>query len=141
LAGYDYAGDWPVHLTMCAATGSPFADADVATMVCRVLEETTTGSGYRLYGYCLMPDHLHVLVSPGETRMDIAAFLRRFKSFTTRVVQRRGRVRLWQRSAHDRVLRPAEDPMTVATYIANNPVRAGLVACWEAWPYARVFCE
>ena len=29
LAGYDYAGDWPVHLTMCAATGSPFADADV----------------------------------------------------------------------------------------------------------------
>lgn len=142
LAGYDYAVDRPVHLTICAFEGSPFAMDWVAEMVCAAVEQASALCGYQLYAYCLMPDHLHLLVSPGDSETAVDVFLRRLKSFTTREYQRRTpAARLWQTSAFDRVLRPSEDVLGVATYIANNPVRRGLVQCWHDWRYVKVLCE
>jgi REP element-mobilizing transposase RayT len=137
-----YAADIPLHLTICAESDHPFADQRVAEMVCTALERTTAALGYRLYAYCLMPNHLHVLVSPHDSETQVADFLRRFKSFTTRQYQKAtGIARLWQYSARDRLLRPSEDSIVVAAYIANNPVRRGLVEVWNAWPYTKVLIE
>lgn len=142
LPGFDYAVDRPVHLTVCALEGGPFTEPAAATMVCKVLERSADLSGHRLYAYCLMPDHLHVLVSPAESGRPVGGFLRRFKSFSTREYQcTAGVARLWQTTAHDRVVRKSEDVAWLAEYIANNPVRAGLVECWTEWPYSRVFVE
>jgi REP element-mobilizing transposase RayT len=106
------------------------------------MERTCDALEYELYAYCLMPDHLHALVSPADSETPVATLLRRFKSFTTRVFQKRtGIARLWQLSARDRLLRPAEDPVSLAAYIANNPVRRGLVQVWTDWPYTRVYVE
>jgi REP element-mobilizing transposase RayT len=141
LDRHDYASDEPVHLTLCVVAGSPFMDRELAAVVCNALEEVSRRLGYTLYGYCLMPDHLHVVVSPSESETAIGVFLQRFKSFTTRMWQKKsGTPRLWQTSAYDRVLRSSEDPWAVAGYIADNPVRAGLVKKWTDWPWARVYC-
>ena len=140
LAGHDYAADRPIHLTLCARSGRPFDDGQIAAMVCASVQKSAEMSGYLLFAYCLMPDHLHVLVSPGDSRKPVAQFLHRLKSFTTHECRRmRGTERLWQTTAHDRVLRDSDDVMTVATYVANNPVRAGLAQGWSDWPYSRVF--
>lgn len=137
-----YATDTPIHLTICAADGQPFADRELATQTCTALERTCASLEYRLYAYCLMPDHMHALVSPADSETPVATLLRRFKSFTTRAFQKRsGLPRLWQLSARDRLARPAEDPVVLATYIANNPVRRGLVQVWTDWPYTRVYVE
>ena len=112
----------------------------MAAMVCASIEKSAQMTGYLLFAYARMPDHLHVLVSPGDSQNPVAQCLHRFKSFTTHEYRKmRGAERLWQTTAHDRVLRDTDDVMTVATYVANNPVRAGLVQCWSDWPYARVF--
>lgn len=140
LPGHDYAVDQPVHLTMCAFSGRPFLDPNVAAMVCASVEKSTQLSNFLLFAYCLMPDHLHMLVSPGNSETPVSHFLHRFKSFTTHEYRTMAqRERLWQTTAYDRVLRGTDDVMTVATYVANNPVRAGLVQCWTEWPYSRVF--
>jgi len=140
LADDVYASDVPIHLTICAASGRPFAAAGTARMVCASLERTCETLQYDLLAYCLMPDHLHVLLSPADSETPIAVFLRRFKSFTTREHQKIcGQPRLWQFSARDRVIRPAEDVMRLATYIAKNPVMHELVDCWSNWPYTKVF--
>ncbi len=43
---------------------------------------------------------------------------------------------LWQDGYFERTLRRDEDVTSVAVYIANNPVRAGLVERAEDWPHS-----
>ncbi len=138
----DYAGEIDVHLTICAVGGSPFANEGTARLVCESVEYYARKLSFRLYGYCLMPDHLHVLLSPSQSCVPISGWLREFKSYTTRKHQlRTGETELWQRSAHDHVCRDGETAESVLTYIVNNPVRAGLAERWRDWPWARVFIE
>jgi REP element-mobilizing transposase RayT len=44
--------------------------------------------------------------------------------------------RLWQRYGYEHVLRDDEAPVSVARYILENPVRAGLVAAVQDYPYS-----
>jgi REP element-mobilizing transposase RayT len=142
LADFDYASDAPIHLTLCADRGSPFADARLAAVVCDSVERCCKLCGYALFGVCLMPDHLHVLLSPGESGIAVRDWLRRFKSFTTNeFVRGGGDSPLWQRSASDHVCRKEETAEQVLAYIIDNPVRAGLVGCWQDWPWTRVLIK
>jgi REP element-mobilizing transposase RayT len=76
-----------------------------------------------------MPDHLHALVSfPQEECMGI--LIARFKEITAK---RTGIT--WQRDFFDHRLRTEESFEEKAHYIRQNPVRAGLTADSEAWPW------
>jgi REP element-mobilizing transposase RayT len=136
----DYSGNVDVHLTVCATRTNAFVAVENARLVCENVEFYCTKLEFQLYGYCLMPDHLHVLLSPAESRVPVGTWLRQFKSFTTRQHQlRTGEADFWQRSAHDHVCRTEKTAENVLTYIVNNPVRAGLVDCWQDWPWTKVF--
>jgi REP element-mobilizing transposase RayT/mono/diheme cytochrome c family protein len=78
---------------------------------------------------CLMPDHLHALISfPYERPMkQIMADWKRFLSTQLEIE--------WQREFFDHRLRKEESYREKADYILANPVRAGLVAESEQWPY------
>jgi REP element-mobilizing transposase RayT len=86
----DYAGEIDVHLTLWAGRGEPFRDKQLAAMVCGNVEMYWKRLACRLYGYCLMPDHLHVLLSPADSGTPIAKWLDLFKSFTTHQFMRTG---------------------------------------------------
>lgn len=138
----DYAGDVDVHLTLAADRDKPFADDRVAQMICQNIQFYCDRLAYRLYGYCLMPDHLHVLLSPAESGVETAKWLDSFKSYTTHQWMKLGhKPPLWQRSAHDHVCRDGETVEGVLRYIVENPVRAGLVQQWKDWPWTRAFVE
>jgi putative transposase len=88
-----------------------------------------------LFAYCLMPDHLHLLVTP-EGGADLSIVLGQYESFVTRSAWGHGIVgTLWHRSFYDHILRKQEAATDVVAYILNNPVRAGLVEQWEDWPW------
>lgn len=141
-ADFDYASPVDIHLVLCALCGRPFASPSHAAVVSDSIMRSCELCGYRLYGFCLMPDHLHVLLNPTDSGVRIADWLRRFKSYTTNTLARAGGpARLWQRSAYDHVCRSEETAENVLRYIIENPVRAGLVENWEAWPWTRVFIE
>jgi putative transposase len=136
----DYAGDIDVHLIVCADDGKPFEDDAVAAIACENVEFYSRKLGYRLYGYCLMPDHLHFLLSPGKSKTEIGEWLRQFKSYTTnRYTRTTGRPVLWQRSAYDHVCREEETAEKVLAYIVQNPVRSKLVENWQDWRWTKVF--
>jgi REP element-mobilizing transposase RayT len=138
----DYAGDVGIHLTICAVAGEPFRTEAVAHLVADSVETCSRLLDYRLYGYCLMPDHLHVLLSPARSGVAMAEWLRRFKGFTSKEYGKLGgKPPLWQRSAYDHVCREGETAERVLAYIADNPVRAKLVENWRDWPWTRVFIE
>lgn len=89
-----------------------------------VLTQTAKERATELYSWCLMPDHVHLLIQDP----DAVEFVRLFKGRSTPQARRikPGR-RLWQRSFFDHGLRREESVETVAKYIFENPARAGLV--------------
>jgi putative transposase len=81
----------------------------------------------------LMPDHLHVIVSPLDAR-DIK--LGNFSAAVKRWI--RGELKPawnWQPSCFDRLLRSDESLHEKWLYVQDNPVRAGFVHRAADWPY------
>jgi REP element-mobilizing transposase RayT len=44
----------------------------------------------------------------------------------------------WHHESYDHVVRNQEEYERIAWYIANNPVKAGLVENWEDWKFTFV---
>jgi REP element-mobilizing transposase RayT len=100
----------------------------------RLLEACLVES-FDLLAYTVMPDHIHMLVHGLRSDSNALRLVKRFKQTTSyHFVQRTGEKHLWQQSFYDHVLRPGEDPVAIAQYIVDNPVRAELAARFEDWP-------
>jgi len=85
-----------------------FVDQDLAQDVVVLLRERCAVMGAALYAYCLMPDHLHLLLQVVDG--SLVDVVRDFKSRSTRVWWRHnGTGPLWQRSFHDRSVRTSRD--------------------------------
>jgi len=138
LPGFDYAtADHAYFVTICTAErASSFTDPRLATMVVDALLWRRQ-HGIGLHAYCVMPDHLHLLLTLGSSGLSLSALLRAFKSYTTRLSWGLGyQGQLWQARFHDHILRQAEDGRAIGVYILANPVRAGLVDDPEAYPWS-----
>jgi len=94
------------------------------------------GKGYDLRCYCLMPNHVHLVVRILEEALPLVKTLQRLKSYTaTQANKLLGQTgAFWQAESYDHVVRKGELESVVA-YVLENPVKAGLVEVWERWPY------
>ncbi len=84
----------------------------------------------------LMPDHMHVIVSPSHDReAKLGNFSGAIKRWIRQSLDASWR---WQRGSFDRLLRSDESLHEKWLYLEENPVRAGLVTRWEDWPFRYV---
>jgi putative transposase len=92
--------------------------------------------GVSLYAYCVMPDHVHILMRLETGSQPLGTIIATFKKRLVRIWHDVGnRGELWQRRFYDRVLRAEEDPSDVVDYIIHNPVRSNMVDQFEDYPY------
>jgi putative transposase len=95
------------------------------------------GRAYRLICYCIMPNHVHLLVYLPPSAPPMATTLQRLKSFSAlhanRLLNRTGQ--FWQRESYDHLVRSAQEMQNVVAYIVENPVKSGLIDDWQQWPY------
>lgn len=84
--------------------------------------------------YCFMPDHLHLLLEAKEGA-NLIRFMKTFKQTSAYHYRRTFHQPLWQKGYYDHILRKEEDVRGVARYIFENPVRAGLVASPDDYPF------
>jgi REP element-mobilizing transposase RayT len=82
-----------------------------------------------------MPDHLHLLVTGEQANSDCRGFIARSKQFSGYYYQKQFGHRLWQRYGYEHVLRTEEGTLSVARYILENPLRAGLVRDVRQYPF------
>lgn len=115
-------------VTIATAGRKPlFLDIEFGKKCVRVLEELHEMRGNPVYAYCLMPDHVHLLLGSTQSS-SVVAFVGAWKSLCFHVSRKMGEANpLWQRSFFDHALRRNEDEIRTARYILANPVRAGLV--------------
>ena len=113
-----------------------FGDERLATIAVEVLRQQAERTAVSVYGYCVMPDHVHLVVGPSAT-CDIITFVAGYKSVTQREAWKHGVVgTFWQTSFWDRFVRAEEQVERVVEYVLHNPVRRGLVAEWEEYPFS-----
>ena len=75
-----------------------------------------------------MPDHLHVLLTPGdETTIEKAMQMIKGGSAHRIGIERPQTFPIWHRGFHDRWIRDAEQFWKAKSYIEQNPVKAKLV--------------
>ncbi len=95
------------------------------------------GERYRLIAWCIMPNHVHVLLETWE-RWPLAGVIQSWKSFTAHeannLLGRTGR--FWFREYYDRAIRDPQHLRATIEYIEGNPVKAGLVESKEAWRWS-----
>ena len=95
----------------------------------------------RIYGYVLMPEHIHLLVSEPE-RGTLARALQSLKSASARVVRHKSGAadgsspRFWQTRYYGRYMRNHEEFVEKLRYIHRNPVKLGLCESPEQWPWS-----
>ena len=98
------------------------------------------GDRYRLFAWCIMPNHVHVIVEPsaGHTLDRIVHSWKSYSAHRANEVLGRHGV-FWHRDYFDRFMRDEGHLSRMIDYIENNPVKARLAAePWEwNWSSAR----
>ena len=83
---------------------------------------------FRLYSYCIMPDHMHMIIQALSKQYDISTIMKEIKGTFGReyniLIRKRGDI--WQRKFYDSVVRNERDIITKINYILENPVRKNM---------------
>ncbi|MFD2569738.1 transposase [Spirosoma soli] len=97
------------------------------------------GEDYDLHAYCLMSNHVHLLVTIRHEHRPFHATIKSLKGYSARkineLLDRTGQP-FWHPESYDHVVRSQEEFKRIVAYILNNPVKAGLVEAWEDWPHS-----
>ena len=127
----------PHHVTQRGNRRLPtfFSDADYRLYL-RLLRHACGESGTAVWAWCLMPNHVHLVLVPAREDGLRAALAPTHRLYTAEINRREGwRGHLWQG-------RFASFPMEEAhlhaclRYVELNPVRAGLVDRPESWRWS-----
>jgi REP element-mobilizing transposase RayT len=102
---------------------------EVADLVVTALHEGERKlQRYQLHAYVVMPNHVHLLVTP---RVVAKRWLAPLKGFTAwranELLDSRGRA-FWQAESYDHLVRSEAAFDRIRAYIEENPVKAGLVS-------------
>jgi len=112
-----------------------FGDEDYQAYV-DLLRVHCLAHGVLIWGWCLMPNHAHLIVVPATEAGLRLAIGKTHRHYTRRVnFRERWRGHLWQGRFSSC---PMDDDYLVAAarYVDLNPVRAKLVVEPEAWPWS-----
>jgi putative transposase len=86
--------------------------------------------------YVVMPDHIHLFCAPADfPPKPLTQWVNYWKSHCARHCKEQEDARIWQRHFWDTQLRRGDNYDEKWEYVVQNPVRAGLVARAEDWPY------
>jgi putative transposase len=83
---------------------------------------------YQLHEFVVMPNHFHLLITPGEST-SLEKAVQMVKGGSSHEIHKLGRnhLAIWQVGFHDWTIRDREDYQSKVGYIHMNPVRACLV--------------
>jgi REP element-mobilizing transposase RayT len=89
---------------------------------------------YRLHSFVVMPNHVHILVTPRVA----TKWLGPLKGYTAHEANRILGVsgHFWQDESYDHLARSGAEFERVRKYIQNNPVTAGLAAAAKDFPWS-----
>lgn len=111
---------------------------------------------FRLDAYCVLSNHVHAVFAPFLSAEELRAvpsseglrfisknppldaIMKSLKGDTAfkanRLLGRSGT--FWEQESYDHVVRDEAEFERIVKYVLDNPVKAGLVQDWQAWPWS-----
>ncbi|MEN6584017.1 MAG: transposase, partial [Armatimonadota bacterium] len=116
---------------------SPCLDNNAIPVLYDEWEKARQALGVRVLAYCVMPDHVHIVIW-NELGENACKFLHRTIAQTSRRLKPGGG--LWKERPRVILVYSRRVLNIKVDYVHNNPVRRGLVASPELWPHSS-FCQ
>lgn len=131
-------------LTLTLADRSASLLVDEIEALRAAINSTKDRYPFHIDAICVLPDHLHVLMTLPEGDSDFSRRIQQIKSrFTASLARRkllqpdtRGEYSLWQKRFWEHTIRDERDFRVHADYILFNPVKHGHVAHVADWPHS-----
>jgi len=95
---------------------------------------------YQLHSYVVMPNHVHLLITPAREVCKVMQSLKRFTAREGNKILGLTGKPFWQDESFDRLVRDSKEFEKITDYIEMNPVTAGLAGSPEefrwssSWP-------
>lgn len=143
LVDYDYRNtDAAYFITICTYNKKAyFNNKEIAEYIeqeidyrSRVAHEVT------MFAYCIMPDHVHLLFKLNEEYgKSLPNWVAAFKKYNSRILSMEFDIKpLWQANYYEHIVRKDESLVSIAEYIANNPVRKNIVPEWQQYQFSKI---
>jgi putative transposase len=130
-----YQGEVSVAFTLCVQDRQNiFLNSSIIAQFADILKSLVDRSPCIIPVYCFMPDHQHLIVTGTSLQADVLNFIKMYKQKTGYWLSRNLSAK-WQKDFYDHVIRKEENLISIARYILDNPVRKGLVAHWDDYPF------
>ena len=131
--------DFPHHVTQRGNRRQRtfFKSADYR-LYTEIVAESKSQAEATILAYCLMPNHVHFVIVPSRAEGLATLFRDAHRRYTRFINDREGwRGHLWQERFHSVVMDEIH-LVAAVRYVELNPVRAGLCATPEDWPWSSV---
>jgi putative transposase len=109
----------------------------MSLLILDVLTDQRLKNRFKLHEYVVMPDHLHLIITPAYEHSieKCGQFVK--GNFSIRAGRELGfKGEIWQEGFKHHRIMDARDYENHRLYIWNNPVKASLVKRPEDWPYS-----
>jgi len=134
LKRYQTEGDFH-FITFSCYRRLPYLNTDAARIVMETtLETLRQRHGFYLFGYVLMPEHVHLLLSEPK-RQPLSRTMNVLKTEISKKLKG-GRKQFWQRRYHDFNVLTHRKFVEKLRYMHRNPVKREWVASPEEWPWS-----
>jgi putative transposase len=104
-----------------------------AELLLRILHDNRQKDRFQLHAFVIMPDHIHLLLTPAEN-VSIEKAMQYIKGGFS--FQLKGPFDVWERSFKEHRIKDKQDYTHHLHYIEQNPVRANLSPTPEQFPYS-----
>jgi len=120
-----------------AATGPRWLhEPRIARCVAAAIRRGAKLGQYVLHAYVVMPNHVHILLEPLASLRKITLGIKGASAREANRALRRTDKAFWQDESFDHWVRNGAQFERIRGYIEQNPVKAGLVAPAEDWPWS-----
>jgi putative transposase len=133
---FDYHGKHRYMLTLSTFHDRPvFTDEQRVRVVLDVLRDASMATAFEVYAYVFVPGQLVMMVRGENETSDLKAFLSGFRTAASAALNTQLGHPLWRRTYQERVLRKTEESREVAMQLIKIPVKLGLSATPESYPF------
>jgi REP-associated tyrosine transposase len=138
LKDFSYIGKY--HYSLRFSTSKRrrvFERPILANAAVEQIQRTCAIESFLVIAYCVMPDHLHVIVRGTSATSDLRRCVKLMKQRIEYVARSQFQIRhLWQQGYYERVLRSRYAVETAVRYVLENPVHAGLARRAGDYPFS-----
>lgn len=104
-----------------------------------IIRQVQRSKPFDLIAYCLLPDHVHLLIKLAEEDSNYPIRMREIKRLTTLWMKKETQgsvVEIWQDKFWEHTIRDERDLQIHFDYIHYNPVKHGYMETFDGWKWS-----